>query len=83
MTFRVTMQGLWQLKSNSLIRKCSEDRTVCTPVESYCNRIAECPHGSDEASCSCRDWDMYECSIAGTNLCIYKHWIQNSSIQPL
>ncbi len=56
---------------------------MCIPVEDYCDRILDCPDGSDEAGCSCEDWNMYKCSIGESNLCIYKHWIQNKSLNPL
>ena len=53
---------------------------MCVPVERYCDRIADCPDGSDEADCSCEDWDMYECKIGEINMCIYKQWIYNKSV---
>ncbi len=58
------------LKNKSIIRKCPEDRTKCIPVEDYCDRVLDCPDGSDEAGCSCEDWNMYNCSIGESNLCI-------------
>ncbi len=72
-----------QLKNKSIIRKCSEDNTLCIPVEQFCDRVIDCPDGSDEAGCSCEDWSMNKCSIGETNLCIYKHWILNKSMIPL
>ena len=62
---------------------CSEDSTVCVPVERYCDRVADCPDGSDEADCSCEDWDMYGYRLEGIIMCIYKHWIQNISVDLL
>ena len=64
---------------NAIIRTCSEDSSVCVPVERYCDRVADCPDGSDEAYCSCEDWDMYECSIGENIICIYKQWVHNES----
>ncbi len=67
------------LDVKSIIRNCSEDSSICVPVEGYCDRVADCPYGSDEAHCSCVDWDMYECSIGGTTLCIDMQWLYNMS----
>ncbi len=62
---------------NTIIRRCIEDRRVCVPVERYCDRVADCPLGSDEAEsgCSCDDWKLTTCEIEGINLCIYAEWI--------
>ncbi len=54
--------------------------SLCAPVERYCDRVADCPHGSDEAGCSCEDLDKYECSIGRTTLCVYKQWINKLSM---
>ena len=65
------------LDVSTIVRTCTEDSTRCFPVERYCDRMADCPLGSDEsdAYCSCEDWNMYTCYIGGSALCIYKEWI--------
>ncbi len=65
----------------SIVRRCSENRSTCVPVEKYCNRIADCPRGSDEVDCSCTDLDMHECMINGAKLCIFDEWIKKILIQ--
>ncbi len=85
------VKGSWSLTSSllqglthkTIIRKCSEDNAVCVPVERYCDRVADCPEGSDEGECSCEDWGMQECSIDGSNMCIFRQWIGNKSIDSL
>ena len=57
---------------------------MCVPVERYCDRVLDCPDGSDEADCSCEDWNMYECSIGEINVCIYRQWMDdNKSLDSL
>ncbi len=67
----------------AIIRRCSEDRAVCVPVERYCDRVPDCPLGSDEAdtACTCDDLDMHECMIHESSLCIYKEWISNATTE--
>ena len=42
--------------------------------------MADCPHGSDEADCSCADLDMHSCIIMGLSICILPEWTMNDSI---
>ena len=42
--------------------------------------MADCPHGSDEAGCSCADLDMPECTVNGAILCIFDEWIKNNGM---
>ncbi len=68
------------LVKETIVIKCKENNTVCVPEEQICDSFADCPFGSDEDQCSCKDWNMLECSIQGTPLCIYEEWgIQNCS----
>ena len=57
------------LGGKTIIRKCLEDSSVCVPVEKYCDRVADCPYGSDEANCSCEAWDMHQCHFGGSSMC--------------
>ena len=70
------------LNNNTIIRRCTEDSRVCVPVERYCDRLPDCPLGSDEAAlgCSCDDWNLYSCPIQGTDLCIYAEWITSKRL---
>ena len=71
------------LNYKSIVRKCPEENTVCVPVERYCNRVADCPDGSDETDCSCEDWNMHQSRLEGINMCIYKQWFQNNSMDSM
>ncbi len=59
-----------------VIGRCHESNEVCVPIEKYCDREADCPSASDEADCSCEEWNMISCKISGDflYLCIYKEW---------
>ncbi len=63
--------------SKTIVSRCSEDSRKCFPIERYCDKIADCPHGSDEAdsNCKCEDWGMHECQIDMVALCIYPEWL--------
>ena len=65
----------------TIIRKCSEDITVCIPVEHYCDRVIDCPDGSDEAGCSCEDWNMYKCSIGETDREGFERYPKNDQVK--
>ncbi len=58
----------------TIIRRCSEDSGMCFPIEHFCDRVADCPFGSDEtqSECTCKKWNLIPCEIKGKNLCIYK-----------
>ncbi len=66
-----------------IVRRCTEDSNKCFPVERYCDRMADCPYGSDEGDsfCRCEDWNMYMCKVGGSKLCIYKEWMNMESSQ--
>ncbi len=59
----------------AIIKKCVEDINMCVPADKYCNGIADCPAGSDEADCSCEDWNMLTCGIGNTSFCCLQEWI--------
>ncbi len=67
-----------QVQEKRIIRRCTEDPKTCVPIERYCNRVADCPLGSDEAGCSCKDWGMHQCQIHGDFICVYKEWLSNN-----
>ncbi len=50
--------------------------SVCIPVERYCDRVIDCPEGTDEADCSCTDWDMHECSIGKASMAAEAHYLK-------
>ena len=56
------------LKYNAIVTKCQEDEAVCIPVDQICDRVIDCPQGSDEANCSCEDWEMHQCTVAGVSV---------------
>ncbi len=56
------------------VRKCAEDNSICVPMNKHCDRMADCPLGSDESDCSCTDLDMQYCKINEARLCIFKDW---------
>ncbi len=58
----------------TIIRRCHENSERCVPIYKYCDRIADCPDGSDEVQCSCNDWNMIECQMGDADLCFYKEW---------
>ena len=49
-------------------------------MDKYCDKLADCPFGSDEVECSCTDLDMHKCMINGAKLCIFDEWITNYEI---
>ena len=51
--------------SKPIVRQCQEDRSTCIPEKKYCDKMADCPLGSDETGCNCTDLDMHECMING------------------
>ena len=72
------------LASNKLViskyfdcnQKCSEDSTKCIPVFWYCDGKSDCPYGSDEIDCSCKDLGMIDCVTQGNNTaCIPFTWV--------
>ncbi len=66
------------LLNKTIVRKCVEDDTICVPVGRYCDGVADCPYGSDEAGCSCSDWNMKYCLIGKKQLCAPKEWLHSS-----
>ncbi len=68
------LQG--NLHHNTIVKKCSEDNTICFPIEMFCNNVRDCPQGSDEtdSSCTCEDWGLHQLQLAGSHLCVYREW---------
>ncbi len=70
----------------TIIKRCPEDIATCFPMDRFCNRVADCPLGSDEAdsSCTCQDWGMKQCNMEHVKLCIYADWLtpRNASSLP-
>ncbi len=65
------------VEGKTIIKRCTEGIARCFPIERFCDRVADCPVGSDEADsgCKCQDWGMQQCDIDNTELCIYAHWM--------
>ena len=63
----------------TIIRRCHENSERCVPIDKYCDRISDCPDGSDEVQCSCDDWNMIECRMGKADLCIYKEWLEKDN----
>ncbi len=60
----------------TIIQRCLEDFSKCFPIKQFCDGVADCPFGSDEAKsgCTCEDWNMNRVLIEGSDLCIPKDW---------
>ncbi len=54
-------------RATVVFKTCTEDNSKCFPIERFCNRVIDCPHGSDEADseCTCEKWNMHECGLEG------------------
>ncbi len=66
-----------------IVRICTEDSTVCVPVDKYCDRMADCPLVSDEADCSCTDLHMHECTVKKATLCIFEESIMHDEMDEI
>ncbi len=68
-----------------IVKKCSEDIAKCFPFSQFCDRVGDCPLGSDEADsgCSCQDWDLQQCTIENVTLCIYPEWLAADNLEVL
>ncbi len=64
------------LDSKSIVKRCSEALSQCFPFHQFCDRLGDCPVGSDEADsgCTCKDWNLQTCNLENTDLCIYTEW---------
>ncbi len=71
----------YTLKQKTIVKRCNEDTTKCVPIEKYCDRVADCPLGSDEteSGCNCLDWELHGCQLNGLGMCIYPEWIKYMS----
>ncbi len=65
------------LEKPSIVRSCTEDKTKCFPVEQFCDGMADCPLGTDEANsgCSCEELNM--ATYEDSSLCVFKHWMSD------
>ncbi len=68
--------------NKTIVKRCSEDNTLCFATEKFCDRDIHCPLGSDEAesNCDCHDWGMDKYLLESYNLCIYKEWMINDHL---
>ena len=69
------------LEKPSIVRSCTEDRTKCFPVERFCDGMADCPLGTDEANsgCSCEELNM--ATYKESSLCVFEQWINNEEAE--
>ncbi len=58
-----------------IIRRCQENSGVCVPVENYCDGVAHCPDASDEAMCTCENWNLMSCHYNGKSYCFNPEWM--------
>ena len=63
--------------SMKMLTVCSDDTTVCIPMDWYCNGRADCPQGSDEQNCDCEDLSLSVCNDHD-QICLPEYWIQNN-----
>ncbi len=70
------LSPLDSISSKSIVKQCIEDVNKCFPVGQLCDRVPDCPFGSDEAKagCSCEDWNLLSCQIIDVSMCIYPEW---------
>ena len=66
-----------EFETKSTVRRCKEDKTICTPIDKYCDKMTDCPLSSDEIDCSCEDLYMHNCIVNKARLCIFDEWIMN------
>lgn len=52
---------------------CSVDRNTCVPEAWYCEGRSDCPQGSDEVDCSCKDLNLTVCR-ASADICVPIQW---------
>ncbi len=69
------------IDGKSIVKRCFEAITKCFPFSQFCDRVADCPLGSDEADsgCTCQDWNLQECRIDNRDLCIYPEWLNSEN----
>ncbi len=47
-------------KSKSIVRRCAENRSVCIPLDKYCDIMVDCPFGSDDLDMMIFEKDRFE-----------------------
>ncbi len=68
----------------SIIRRCSEDASICVPVDLYCDGVPHCPDHTDErlSGCTCEDGGLISCQRDGhaEKICLSKKWISTGTL---
>ena len=52
---------LAEVINHEMLTLCEEDTDVCLPMTWVCDGIADCPEGTDEMRCSCKDHSLVAC----------------------
>ncbi len=59
-----------------ILQRCLEDTTKCIPLSWLCNGKVDCPQGSDEQNCICKQDNMMQCTMTDNRKeCLPSSWI--------
>ncbi len=66
--------------NKAIVKKCTEAKSRCYPAERFCDKVADCPYGSDE--CSCGGYYTKTCVTDRGVFCIYNEWLVPGGSKP-